>query len=95
MTHASEPGPAPAGRWRLEDAEAHFGEVVRRVHADGPQLVTSDGREEVVVMAAEEFRRLAGGPTGAALVAAMQASPHKDVEIEPGRSRMSVREPDL
>jgi hypothetical protein len=31
-------------------------------------------------------------PTGADLVAAMQASPYKDIELEPPRDRLPVRE---
>lgn len=50
------------------------------------------GRDEVVVIAAEDFRRLTGEGTGAQLVAALQASPHRDTEIEPGRSPMPVRD---
>jgi Arc/MetJ-type ribon-helix-helix transcriptional regulator len=33
--------------------------------------------------------------TGAALIAAMQASPHKEIEIEPSRSSMPVRDVSL
>jgi prevent-host-death family protein len=80
------------GRWLLQDAKARFSELVRRVHAEGPQHVTVHGREEVVVIAAEEFRRLKGDVTGAALVAVMQASPYRDIELEPGRSRLPVRD---
>jgi hypothetical protein len=43
-------------------------------------------------MSAEEFRRLKGELTGAALIAAMQASPHRDVDIEPKRMTMNVRD---
>lgn len=35
-----------------------------RVRSDGPQHVTVHGRDEVVVVAAENFRRLQGGRTG-------------------------------
>lgn len=80
------------GRWRLQDAKARFSELVRRVRTEGPQHVTVHGRDEVVVVAAEEFRRLKGDLTGAALVAAMQASPYPEVEIVPRRSRMPVRD---
>jgi len=62
------------------------------VRSEGPQHVTVHGRGEVVVIAAEEFRRLKGDLTGQALVAAMQASPHRDIEIEPKRARMPVRD---
>lgn len=80
------------GRWLLQDAKARFSELVRRVHAEGPQHVTVHGRDEVVVIAAEEFRRLKGDLTGAALVAVMQASPDPTVDIEPRRSRLPVRD---
>ncbi len=80
------------GHWRLQDAKARFSELVRRVHAEGPQHVTVHGRDQVVVVAAEEFRRLKGDLSGEALVAVMRASPHREIDIEPRRSRMPVRD---
>jgi prevent-host-death family protein len=76
----------------LQDAKARFSELVRRVRSDGPQRVTVHGRDEVVVISAEEIRRLKGDPTGESLIAAMQASPYRDVDIEPGRAPMRVPE---
>ena len=78
--------------WRLQDAKARFSELVRRVRSEGPQHVTVHGRDEVVVVAAEEFRRLQGELTGAALVEAMQASPCRDIELGSERSRSPVRD---
>jgi prevent-host-death family protein len=83
------------GRWLLQDAKARFSELVRRVRAEGPQHVTVHGRNEVVVVAAEEFRRLKGDVTGASLVAALQASPYREIDLEPRRSRLSVRDTNL
>ena len=57
--------------------------------------MTVHGRDEVVVIAAEEFRRLKGDLTGQALIAAMQASPHRDIDVEPKRAPMPVREVSL
>lgn len=82
----------PPGRWTLKDAKTRFSELARRVRSDGPQHVTVHGREEVVVMAAEEFRRLKGDRTGAALVAALQESLRRDIDLEPRRERLSVRD---
>ena len=79
----------------MQDAKARFSELVRRVRTEGPQHVTVHGRDEVVVIAAEEFRRLKGDPTGESLIAAMQASPHRGIDIEPRRSRLPVRETSL
>ena len=80
------------GYWLLQDAKARFSELVRKVRSEGPQHVTVHGRDEVVVIAAEEFRRLKGTVTGKALVEAMQASPHRESEMEPPRSPMPVRD---
>ncbi len=83
------------GHWRLQDAKAKFSELVRRARGEGPQHVTVHGRDEVVVVAAEEFRRLKGERSGEALIAAMQASLHRDIDIEPRREPMPVRGVDL
>jgi prevent-host-death family protein len=79
------------GYWLLQDAKARFSELVRRVRTDGPQHVTSHGRDEVVVISAEEFRRLKGNPTGKDLTDALSASPHRHIEIEAARTTSPVR----
>jgi prevent-host-death family protein len=84
-----------SGYWLLQDAKARFSELVRKVHSEGPQHVTVHGRDEVVVIAAEEFRRLKGSATGSALIAAMQASPHRKIDIAPERVRLPVRDTSL
>ncbi len=81
-----------SGHWLLQDAKARFSELVRRVRSEGPQRVTVHGRDEVVVISAEEFNRLKGDRTGECLIAAMQASPHRDIDLKPGRAPMPVRE---
>jgi prevent-host-death family protein len=83
------------GRWRLQDAKARFSELVRRVRTEGPQHVTVHGRDEVVIITAEEFQRLKGEVTGGALVMALQSSPHRDVDIEPKRDPAPVRDVQL
>jgi len=80
------------GHWLLQDAKARFSELVRRVRSEGPQHVTVHGRDEVVVIAAEDLRRLKGDLTGQALITAMQASPHRDIDLEPKRAPLPVRE---
>jgi len=83
------------GYWLLQDAKARFSELVRRVRSEGPQHVTVRGRDEVVVISAEEFYRLQGNRTGADLIAAIQASPGRELDIEPERAAFPVREVDL
>ena len=81
----------PRSRWHLQDAKARFSELVRMAHSEGPQHVTLHGRDAVVVVDADEFKRLNGAPTGELLIEALQASPHRRTEIEPRRSAMPVR----
>jgi prevent-host-death family protein len=81
----------PRSRWRLQDAKARFSELVRMAHSDGPQHVTLHGRDAVVVVDADEFKRLRGARTGESLIEALQASPHRQIEIEARRSSMPVR----
>jgi prevent-host-death family protein len=94
-SNKARPPKGRSGYWLLQDAKARFSELVRKVRSEGPQHVTVHGRDEVVVIAAEEFRRLKGSATGQALVEAMQASPHRDIEIAPRRGAMPVRDVSL
>ena len=90
-TLAAAAGQPPSSRWRLQDAKARFSELVRMAHSNGPQHVTLHGRDAVVVIDADEFNRLKGARTGELLIEALQASPHRQIEIEPRRSAMPVR----
>ena len=80
------------GHWLLQDAKTRFSELVRRVRSEGPQHVTIHGRDEVVVIAVEEFRRLKGDRTGQDLIDAIQASPFRDIESTVPRAVMPVRD---
>ena len=82
----------PSGHWLLHDAKTRFSELVRRVRSEGPQHVTVHGRDEVVVIAAEEFRRLRSQSTGKQLIDVCQASPHRDIDLTPVRLPMPVRD---
>jgi prevent-host-death family protein len=44
--------------WQLQQAKAQFSELFRRAQAEGPQYVTRQGKDTVVVVTAEEFERL-------------------------------------
>jgi prevent-host-death family protein len=81
------------GIWRLQDAKARFSEVVRQARSEGPQHITVHGREEAVIISAEEFHRLNGQPTGAALVAALQKCPYPDIDLKISGVRSPVNPP--
>ena len=46
--------------WPLQDAKSRFSELVDRTLSEGPQMVTRRGADAVVVLAAPDYRRLAG-----------------------------------
>ena len=48
----------PVQKWQLQTAKAQFSEVFRRARTEGPQWVSKQGKEEVVILPAEEFLRL-------------------------------------
>jgi prevent-host-death family protein len=46
--------------WSLQNAKNRFSELVERARTEGPQHVTKNGKEAVVVVAAEEWRSTRG-----------------------------------
>ncbi|MBI4477248.1 MAG: type II toxin-antitoxin system Phd/YefM family antitoxin [Acidobacteria bacterium] len=52
--------PARPPAWQLQTAKARFSEVFRRARSEGPQWVTRQDKEAVVILPAEEFDRLTG-----------------------------------
>lgn len=48
----------PGQSWQLQTAKARFSELFRRARTEGPQVVTRQGKEQVVVLPAEQFARL-------------------------------------
>ena len=91
LTHAS----SRRGLWALQDAKARFSEVVRKAKTEGPQRITVHGREEVIVVSVEEYRRVKGEQTGQALVQVLQDSPLRDVTIDHEPTYAPVRGVDL
>ena len=83
------------GSWPLQDAKARFSELVRRARDEGPQHVSVHGRDEVVVLSTEEFRRLTSAETGATLIAALQACPDPNFEFGSPREISPVRDVEL
>jgi prevent-host-death family protein len=46
--------------WQVQEAKQRFSELVQRALDQGPQVVTRRGEEVVVIVAADEYRRLSG-----------------------------------
>jgi antitoxin Phd len=51
------------GTWSLAEAKAKFSEVVERARTEGPQHVTRNGKEAVVVVSTTDWARRGQTPT--------------------------------
>jgi prevent-host-death family protein len=49
------------GTWSLAEAKAKFSEVVEKARTEGPQHVTRNGRDAVVVVSEADWARATGG----------------------------------
>lgn len=78
--------------WQLQEAKQRFSELVARARSEGPQRVTRHGRDAVVVVAAEEYDRLAG--EGPDLLAFIRSAPDFEL-LDLGRAGDRGRELDL
>lgn len=70
--------------WQLQEAKNRFSEVVDEALAHGPQTVTRHGREVVVVMSMEDYRRMSQ-PKGT-LLQALQVPADYAVVLDISRS---------
>ncbi len=46
--------------WQIQTAKARFSELFRRARAEGPQLITRQGKEGVVTISDELYEQLVG-----------------------------------
>jgi len=80
-------------QWQLQEAKNRFSEVVDEALAHGPQTVTRHGREVVVIVSAEEYRRMKQ-PKGS-LQKCLQVPAEYTVELDISRSRELPRAVEL
>src|SRR5580692_11651198 len=76
--------------WQVQSAKARFSEVFRRARTEGPQRITRQGKEGVVMVAEEQYERLVSkSRQPKSLVDFLRNSPLRGVNLErdsdPGR----------
>lgn len=82
--------------WQVQTAKAKFSEVFRRARSEGPQRITRQGKDGVVMIAEEEYEQLVGKahqPTS--LVKFFRESPLVGVDLDLERDRSAERDIDL
>ncbi len=82
-------------QWRLQDAKAHFSQVVEAALQGDPQHVTRRGKQAVVVLSEQAFEALQRSAHAAApgFIAHLLAMPKDDEEV--GRPTLALRDVDL
>lgn len=81
--------------WKLEEAKAKLGKVVRLAAAGQPQEVTVDGRSAVVVISAGEFDRLRASRAAPTLHELLSRSPLNRLELGRESIQGPVRKVDI
>lgn len=78
--------------WPVQDAEAHFSELLEASLSEGPQIVTRRGMEAAVLLPVQEWRRLqkSSRPTLKELLLA--ESPRAEIPV-PERRQWRWRSP--
>jgi antitoxin Phd len=82
--------------WQIQTAKARFSEVFRRARTEGPQRISRQGKESVVMVAQEQYDRLVGKvhqPKN--IVEFFRQSPLLGVDLDVERDRDPGRDVDL
>ena len=91
------PRSSPNGEpWQLQTAKARFSEVFRRARTEGPQRITRQGKESVVMISEEQYERLVGkSHQPKSLVQFFRESPLVGLELDLERDRDPGRDIEL
>jgi antitoxin Phd len=82
--------------WQVQNAKARFSEVFRLARTKGPQLITRQGKDGVVMMGVEQFDRLvARSRQPKSLVQFFRQSPLVGLELDFERDKDTGRDTEL
>ena len=79
--------------WQLQEAKNRFSRLVEQAQHNGPQIVTKHGRETVVIISADEYRKLIRPKKD--IVRFFQESPLFGEDIDLTRSKETPRDIEL
>jgi len=79
--------------WQLQDAKAHFSELVKKAENEGPQRITVHGHSTAVVISSKDYEKLKQPKSS--FVSFMRQSPLYGVELDLNREQTSIREADV
>lgn len=82
--------------WQIQTAKARFSEVFRRARTEGPQLITRQGKEGVVMIADEQYQQLVGkSHQPKSIVQFFRESPLVGIDLDLERAKDEGRDVEL
>jgi antitoxin Phd len=82
--------------WQVQTAKARFSELFQRARTEGPQRITRQGKESVVMVSDEQYARLTSkSRQPKSLVQFLRASPLVGVELDLERDQDAGRDIEL
>jgi antitoxin Phd len=79
--------------WQLQEAKNRFSRLVEQAQHNGPQIVTKHGKEAVVIISADEYKKLIRPKKD--IVRFFQESPLFGEDIDLTRSKETPRDIEL
>ncbi len=79
--------------WQLQEAKNRFSRLVEQAQHNGPQIVTKHGKETVVIISADEYKKLIRPKKD--IVRFFQESPLFGEDIDLTRSKETPRDIEL
>ena len=76
-------------KWQLQEAKNKFSNLVEIAKKDGPQLITKNGKDAVVVLSADEYKKLIKPKNN--LIEFIQKSPLKGIKIDTNKNKTRSR----
>lgn len=76
--------------WQLQEAKNKFSKLVEKAQHEGPQFVTKHGKESVVVLSVEEYKKIVKPKSD--LFQFIQASPLSRTSIKIERDKSLARD---
>jgi len=82
--------------WQIQTAKARFSELFRRARSEGPQRISRQGKESVVMVSQEQYDRLIGKVhQPKSIVQFFRESPLVGIELDLVRDRNQGRDFEL
>jgi antitoxin Phd len=79
--------------WQLQDAKNKFSSLVDKAQHNGPQVVTKHGKDAVVVLSIDEYKKLIKPKTS--LLKFFQNSPLSKIKLDIKRNKELLRDIEL